>query len=233
MLVFKGIQKTTLIDFPGRVACTLFLPKCNFKCPFCYNRQLVFDEKTGIEISEKEALSFLKERKNFLDGTCITGGEPLLHPEIEGFCRKVKELGLLVKIDTNGSMPKLLKKLLEEKLVDYIAMDIKASPKKYSLAAGTKVDLDAIKESIGLIMDSGIDYELRMTAVPCLHSKEDFEEIGKWLKGAKRFFLQQFSPSMPLLDPKLEKTRPFSREEMLSFAGIMKPFFKEVAVRGI
>jgi len=232
LLVFKGIQKTTLIDYPKKVACTLFLPKCDFRCPFCYNKQLVLEEGTGVEISEKEALSFLKQRKNFLDGVCISGGEPLLHPEVEGFCRKAKELRLLVKIDTNGSRPKLLKKLLEENLVDYIAMDIKATPEKYCKAAGVKADLGAIKESARLIMDSGIDYEFRMTVVPILHSKEDFAKIGNWLNGAKRFFLQQFNSNLPLLDKSLEGTAPYSREELLAFAKILAPFFKEVGVRG-
>lgn len=233
MLLFKGIQKTTLIDFPGKVACTLFLPKCDFRCPFCYNRQLVFDEDTGIEISEKEALGFLKERKGFLDGVCVSGGEPLLHAGVLEFCKKVKKLGLVVKLDTNGSRPALLKKLLEEKLLDYVAMDIKAAPKKYGEAAGTKVDLGAINESIQLLMNSGIDYEFRLTVVPKLHSKEDLLAIGNWVKGAKRFFLQQFNSNVPLLDSSLEGTKAYSSAELLAFAEMLCPFFKETKVRGI
>jgi pyruvate formate lyase activating enzyme len=233
LLVFKGIQKTTLIDFPGKVASTLFLPKCNFRCPFCYNGQLVLERGTGVEIPEREALEFLGERKAFLDGVCVTGGEPLLHSGLEGFLARAKKLGLLAKLDTNGSKPAFLKQLLSKNLLDYIAMDIKAAPKDYDRAAGTKVDLGAVRQSVELIKNSGIGYEFRTTVVPGFHSAESLLEVGKWLNGSKRFFLQQFSAGMPLLDPSLEKTRPFSAQELESFAHSLKRFFKEVSVRGI
>ncbi len=233
LLVFKGIQKTTLIDFPGKVASTLFLPKCNFHCPFCYNRQLVLERGTGVEIPEQEALDFLKDRKGFLDGVCVTGGEPLLHEGLETFLAKVKEFGLLVKLDTNGSRPAFLKELLSKKLLDYVAMDIKAAPKDYDRAAGTRVDLGAIRESVELVKKSGVDYEFRTTVVPSLHSAESLVEIGQWLNGSRRFFLQQFNSDSPLLDKALEKTRSFSGQELESFAQSLKTFFKEVHVRGI
>lgn len=233
MLVFKGIQKTTLIDFPGKVASTLFLPKCNFRCPFCYNSQLVFEKGTGVDIPEKEALQFLEGRKGFLDGVCVTGGEPLLHQDLEGFLSRVKGLGLLTKLDTNGSKPEFLKRLLSKGLLDYIAMDIKAAPKDYNRAAGIRVDMDAIRESVESIKESGLGYEFRTTVVPGLHSREGMLEIGKWLNGSKRFFLQQFNAGMPLLDKSLEKAKPFTAEELECFAQSLKPFFKEVHVRGI
>ncbi|MCX6798547.1 MAG: anaerobic ribonucleoside-triphosphate reductase activating protein [Candidatus Diapherotrites archaeon] len=231
MLVFRGIQKTTLIDFPGRVACTLFLPGCDFRCPFCYNITLVLGQETGVEITEKEALDFLQGRKGFLDGVCITGGEPLLHSGLLGFCKKAHALGLLVKLDTNGSMPEELERLIKEKAVDYIAMDIKAPPEKYSEAAGAKVDIAKIKRSARLIMESGIDYEFRTTVVPALHSEADLLEIGEWLKGARRFFLQQFNPNVPLLGRSLEGSRTYSEAELQGFAEKLRKFFKHAEVR--
>lgn len=232
LLVFKGLQKTTLIDFPGKVACTFFLAKCNFRCPFCYNASLVFDRGTGFEMDETKALEFLAGRNGFLDGVCITGGEPLLHP-LEGFLKKVKALGLLVKLDTNGSMPAELKSLLGNGLLDYVAMDIKASKEGYEKAAGTKVDLEKIRQSISLLKNSGVDYEFRCTVVPSLHDEKGLLEIGEWLKGSKRLFLQQFNSSVPLLDASLQGTSPFSNGEMRHFAVLLKPFFGEVGLRGI
>jgi anaerobic ribonucleoside-triphosphate reductase activating protein len=231
--VFKGIQKTTLIDFPGKVACTLFLPKCNFRCPFCHNRSLVFEEETGVTITEKEALEFLEERKEFLDGACITGGEPLLHKGLLEFCKMVKAKGLLVKVDTNGSMPGVLERLLHEKAVDFVSMDVKASPKNYALAAGVEVDLEKIGKSISLIRELALGYEFRMTVVPGIHSKEDFEAIAHWLKGSKKFFLQQFAPGEELVDQEFSKKRPFPAEKLREFAKILEGSIGSVEVRGI
>ena len=183
----------------------------------------MFDEDTGLEIGEPEAIDFLKERKGFLDGVCITGGEPLLHKGLLFFLKKVKALGLLVKLDTNGSNPVLLKGLLDAKVLDYVAMDIKGSKKGYAKAAGIEIDLNAIEKSIELIKKSP-DYEFRMTVVPGLHSEGDFNEIGAWLSGSKRFFLQQFTPGVPLLNKSFEKKEPFSKQELQNFAKILKPF---------
>jgi len=213
LLVFKGVQKTTLIDFPGKVASTLFLPKCNFKCPFCYNSQLVLDQETGTSIPETKALQFLDQRKGFLDAACITGGEPLLHKTLPQFCQKLKQKGLLVKVDTNGSKPEMLQSLLEKKLVDYVAMDIKSSLQSYDKAAGTKVDKNAIQKSVETIKNSQADYEFRMTVVPSLHTEKDIREIGKWLKGSKRFLLQQFNSNLPLLDKSLQGTKPYTSQK--------------------
>ena len=233
LLVFKGIQKTTLIDFPKQVACTLFLPKCNFKCPFCYNPQLVLNKDTGTSITEKQVFEFLEERKGFLDGVCVTGGEPLLHPNIIEFCKKLKQKGFLVKIDTNGTFPEILQKLIEEKAVDYIAMDIKNTKEKYNKTTGIKADLEKIEKSIALIKKSSIEYEFRITVVPELHSKQDLLEIGKWLKGSKQFFLQQFNPTVPLLDKSLEESKTYQRKELNEFAKELKPFFGKIAVREV
>jgi pyruvate formate lyase activating enzyme len=208
------------------------LPKCNFKCGFCYNSSLVFDAETGVKISEKEALVFLDERKNFLDGACISGGEPTLHAGLPEFCAKIKAKGLLVKLDTNGSNPEMLKILVEKKLVDFVAMDIKASKEKYSLVCGTKIDLEKISESIGIIKNSGIDYEFRATVVPFLEEK-DLLKIGEWLNGSKKFVLQQFHNEMPLIDKKLQKIASYSPEQLKKFAEKLKPFFEKIEVRGI
>jgi len=233
MLVFKGIQKTTLIDYPKQVACTLFLPKCNFRCGFCYNPQLVLEKETGVTISEREALSFLCERKGFLDAVCITGGEPTLHAGLLGFCKKLKKRGLLVKVDTNGSMPDVLRRLIGAKAVDYIAMDIKASPGRYSEAAGVKVDMEKIRESAGLIMKSGVEYEFRTTVLPSLHTEADLVEIGTWLNGARQFFLQQFNPNVPLLEKSLGGSGTYSEKELSAFAESLRGFFGSVGVRGL
>ncbi len=233
MIIFKGIQKTTLIDFPGKVACTLFMSGCNFRCPFCYNKHLVFDEDTGVKITEAEVFDFFKERKGFLDGVCITGGEPTLNKDLPAFLKKTKATGLLTKLDTNGSSPEMLKILFEKNLLDFVSMDIKSSKKGYEKAAGIKADLKKIEESIALIKNSGIDYEFRTTLVPKIHSEQDVLEIGKWLKGSKSFFLQQFNSEIDLLDSKLQGTSSFSAKKMQNFAKILTPFFDKVGVRGI
>jgi len=233
LLLFKGLQKTTLIDFPGKVASTFFLPKCNFRCGFCYNPQLVFDKKTGVEIKESEAIAFLEERQGFLDGVCITGGEPLLHKGLLSFLKKVQKLGLLTKLDTNGSLPVELRILLDEKAVDFVSMDIKASLEKYDKVAGTKVNSKAIEKSVKLIRDSGIDYEFRMTAVPEFHVENDLIKVGNWLKGSKTFVLQQFNSSLKLLDSSLEGSRQYNKKELKKFAEKLAPFFEEVKLRGL
>ncbi len=233
MLVFKGIQKTTLIDFPGEVACTLFLPKCNFRCPYCYNASLVFGRETGISISENEFFDFLGERRDFLDGVCITGGEPTLHSALPKFCDKVKQHGFLVKVDTNGTNPGMLKQLIEAGSIDYIAMDIKAPPEKYEEIAKVKVDKEAIKESVELIKSSGISYEFRTTVLPKFLRGDDLLSIGKWLKGSTLYCLQQFSPQGDLIDKSLKEAKRYSGEELHSFAQKLKPFFENVEVRNV
>ncbi|MDP6670188.1 MAG: anaerobic ribonucleoside-triphosphate reductase activating protein [archaeon] len=233
MLIFKGLQKTTLIDFPGEIACTLFLPKCNFRCPYCYNPKLVFEKDTGQSIPENEIFDFLDGRKGLLDGVCITGGEPALHTELPKFCRKVKEKGFLVKVDTNGSNPEMLKRLIDEKLVDYIAMDIKAPLEKYEEVTGVAVDKEAIKKSVELIKKSGVKYEFRTTILPKFISENDLLEIGKWLKGAKFFALQQFSPAPEMIDKSLGNEKRYTKEELKGFGKLLEGFFEKVEVRNV
>ncbi|MDD5696750.1 MAG: anaerobic ribonucleoside-triphosphate reductase activating protein [Candidatus Pacebacteria bacterium] len=225
-MTIGGLQKVTLIDYPGKIACTVFLTRCNFRCPFCYSKELVLEEEikkqpqTGIE----DFFSFLEEKKGLLDACVICGGEPTLALELKDFLKRIKEMGFLVKIDTNGYLPEKLKELIEEKLVDYIAMDIKAplDKEKYGQATGIDVDIERIKKSIELIKNSGIDYEFRTTVVPGLHRKQDIIEMARAIGPAKKYFLQNFRGEKGTIDPSLEGKRAFDEEEI-------KEAMKEIA----
>lgn len=227
-----GLQRLSLIDYPGKIAATVFLIGCNFRCPYCQNPELVEPEriKKQLTIKETDFFKFLNETKDFLDGVCITGGEPTMHKNLFNFIKKIKQRGFLVKLDTNGSNPEMLKKLLDTNLLDFISMDIKAGPSGYSKAAGKKIDLEKIKESIDLIKNSGVDYEFRITVVPGLVKKKDIEEIGKWLKGIKKFALQQFR-NQKVLDKSFEKIKPYSDEIIKDFQKILKRHIKAVELR--
>ena len=223
----SGIQKLTLLDFPGKVACTVFTPGCNLRCPFCHNATLVFS--CTDEIGEESVLSFLKKRVGVLDGVCVTGGEPLLQKDIAAFLRKVKALGYLVKLDTNGTFPDRLQPLLEERLVDYVAMDIKASPENYDNATGVATDLDKVRRSVELLKESGVEHEFRTTTVKGIHTAADFEAIAQWLSGEKCFFIQQYRVADDMIGEPFES---FTKEELESFAAIVAKTVAEVAVRG-
>jgi len=246
-----GLQKTTLIDYPGKIACTVFLVGCNFRCPFCYSQELVLSEKIKKnEIPEKDFFNFLKERKGLLEAVTICGGEPTINKDLPDFIKKIKKLGYLVKLDTNGLNPKMLKKLIDEKLIDYVAMDIKAPvgaknqnlkcknqndnskfKDKYEQATGTKIDLEKIKKSIATIKNSGLDYEFRMTVVPRIHTKEDILQIAKDISPAKKFYLQNFNKTKPLLDPSFQKIKPYGAEYLLEIQKEISPFFEFCGIR--
>jgi len=227
-LEIKGLQKTSLIDYSPYTSCVVFLAGCDFRCPFCQNPDLVLNPEKLDTIKKEDFFEFLKKRKKWLDGACITGGEPTLYKELPEFIKQIKDLGYKLKLDTNGNNPDMLKELV--KLADYVAMDIKSSLEKYDESAGVKVDIEKIKKSVEIIKNSGIDWEFRMTVVPALHSQEDFEKIGKWLKGAKRFFLQQFSNKI-CLDKSFEKITPFSKEDLEEFKVILSKYISKVEVR--
>jgi len=202
----------TLIDYPGKIAATVFTVGCNLRCPFCHNPELVLPESNVFQkqaFQEKDFFTFLEKRKNRLEGVCITGGEPTLQTDLLEFIAKIKKLGFLVKLDTNGTRPDVLKNILEKKLVDYVAMDIKAAPQNYHRLVGRKIDIQRIELSVELIRrwgDAGkIDYEFRTTVVPGLHSEEDFDIIGEWLAGAKRYILQKYKDAGKILDSNLRK----------------------------
>jgi pyruvate formate lyase activating enzyme len=229
-MIFRGLQKTTLIDYPSHIASTLFVDKCNFRCGFCQNPSLVLEKETR-EISEKEALEFLKGRKKYLEGVCISGGEPTVHGGLKFFITQVKELGLKVKLDTNGTNPSLLRELINEKMVDYIAMDIKGPLERYDAIANVRVDLEAVKESIGLLKESKVDYEFRTTVVPTIICLEDIEKIGQMVKGARFFALQQFVNEVPLVDDKFREIQPYPVEVLRGMAKILEKYVKRVEVR--
>ncbi|MFH1588149.1 MAG: anaerobic ribonucleoside-triphosphate reductase activating protein [Candidatus Diapherotrites archaeon] len=220
---FYGIQKTTLVDFPDTIACVLFTGRCNFKCGFCYNKDLVLNPKKLPKISEQEAIDFLIKKKKYLEGLVISGGEPTLHKELSSFIKKAKEIGYKIKLDTNGSNPEVLEKLFKEKLLDYVAMDIKSSEKNYEKACGVKIDFSNIKKSVSLIMNSGIDYEFRSTIMPEFYSKKDAELIANELiPNAKIYFLQQFFPVETLIDLSFSSKPRYSKEQALELKPILE-----------
>ncbi|MDW8033763.1 MAG: anaerobic ribonucleoside-triphosphate reductase activating protein [Nitrososphaerota archaeon] len=229
-MIIKGLQKLTLIDYPGKIACTFFTFGCNFRCPYCHNPELVVDDGTP-PIPEEAIFLFLEERKSFLDGVCITGGEPTLHNDLPDFIRKLKNLGYSVKLDTNGTNPKMLKQLIEEKLVDYIAMDVKAPLEKYEAVVRVKTNIENIVESIEIVKVFR-EHEFRTTVVPELLSREDIMTIVNQLKGARRFFIQQFKPSKTLDKKFLEKQAYFT-DEIEKIVKMIKPLFEVCEVRNI
>lgn len=226
-----GFQKTTLLDYPGHVAATIFVGGCNFRCPFCHNGQLVLDVAGQTVIPEEEVLAYLKKRSGVLEGVCITGGEPTLQDDLAVFIHSLKDLGYLVKLDTNGYRPEMLQSLMQEGLLDYVAMDIKASPEKYSLAAGIGAfKFEQIKESIRLLMESGIPYEFRTTVVKGIHEVEDFDEIGQLLQGCSNYYLQGFRESDTMIGEGFEA---FSQEEMEKMAESARKYIDRVEHRGV
>ena len=198
--MIKGLQKLTLLDFPGVISATVFLGGCNLRCPFCHNASLVLPEKFGETMSDEEFFAFLDSRKGKICGVCISGGEPTLYPHIEEFILKIKERGFLVKLDTNGTRPEVLKRLVNKGLLDYVAMDIKNSPFRYGETVGIEdFDILGVAESTAFLMEGKVDFEFRTTVVKELHTIEDIENIGKWLEGEEKFFLQTFKDSGDLI----------------------------------
>lgn len=225
-----GLNKTTLLDFPEHVAATVFTGGCNFCCPFCHNKDLVMNPMSQPLIPEADVLQFLQKRRGVLQGVCITGGEPTLQKDLPYFIRQIKKMGYLVKLDTNGYRPEVLNHLLQEKLLDYVAMDIKSSRERYFASAGIgKPDISRIEESVRILADSGISYEYRTTVVRELHTAEDFEAIGKWLAGSPAYFLQGYRDHENVIQPGLSA---YGKEEMESFAGILRKNIKKVEIRG-
>jgi len=218
-----AVQKTSLIDYPDNISSILFLSGCNFRCPYCHNRDLVLDRLPKID--EKVIIDDLKSRKKYIDGVVITGGEPTLYSDLIDLIRKIKEIPLLVKLDTNGSNPDLLEELLNLKLLDYVSMDIKADLENYSKTIGVEIDTDIIKESIYTLKNSKIDYEFRTTVVPPFFNDEIARNIGELIKGSKNYYLQQYVPKN-ILDPKFENIKPYPREVLEKFVEILKPYVK-------
>jgi len=230
-MIFGGIQKLTLIDYPDKTACTLFTVGCNFRCPYCQNVSLIDTAEGECKIPASEVLDFLKTRKGLLDGVCISGGEPLLHDDLEAFIVEVKKLGFPVKLDTNGSYPQKLKKLLASGVLDYIAMDIKNTPEKYALTAGVPgYDTYPVEESIGILCSSTVPHEFRTTVVQEFHTEDDLTNIAKWISGNEKYCIQSFKDSEGVMYGGLHS---YSDEEMFRFLENIKKVLPNAELRGI
>ena len=235
-MLIHGLQKMTLLDFPGRVSCTVFLGGCDFRCPFCHNSDLL-DMNAEPLMDDKELLVFLKSRRGLLDGVAFTGGEPLLRPDIADLFRRVKALGFPVKLDTNGTHPGTLSALIEEGLVDYVAMDVKNSPERYAETVGRcrpgdsfDDSLARIRQSIGILLEGRVSYEFRTTVVREFHDDSSFRGLGEMIRGASQYFLQCFTYRESVLQEGLSAP---SREEMERYADIIRPYVKDVQIRGM
>lgn len=225
-----GLQKLTLLDYPGKVACTVFLGGCDFRCPFCHNGELVEGPFPPPELDDRALLAFLRKRRGLLDGVCVTGGEPLLRPELPELLARIKELGFSLKLDTNGTHPDRLRRLVEQDLVDYVAMDLKNSPARYAGTAGVPgLDLTPIRDSVSYLLSDAVDYEFRTTVVREFHDGESFRAIGEWLAGAKRYFLQPFVDRDTVLRSGLH---PWDGKTMERFLALVQSDIPSARLRG-
>ncbi|MFH0835662.1 MAG: anaerobic ribonucleoside-triphosphate reductase activating protein [Candidatus Micrarchaeota archaeon] len=232
-MLIKGLQPLSLIDYPGRLSAIIFLFGCNFRCPFCHNPGLVDASRENLrEVSESEVLAFLDKRKGKLEGVVVTGGEPCLNNDLPELLHEIKQRGFLVKLDSNGTNPEMLKQLAASGLVDYFAMDVKAPLEKYGQVVNASVDTGKIRESIDFIKASGIEHEFRTTVVPTLLNEDDLLEMGKLIEGAGAYYLQQFEPGKTL-DPEMQKAQQYAREFFTHAVEKLKPFAKKVEVRGL
>ncbi len=227
-----GLQKLTLLDYPHQVACTVFTCGCNFRCPFCHNASLVLPERSADEgLDADSVLAFLSKRQGILDGVCVTGGEPLLHEELPDFLRQVRALGYRIKLDTNGSLPERLRALLEEGLVDRVAMDVKNAPDRYAETAGVRTDLSALERSRDLLLEGRTAYEFRTTVVRGLHTEESLRGAAEWIAGAREYYLQQFRDSGDLIAA--AGLEAFTDEEMRTLLEAVRPIVPAVRLRGV
>ncbi len=226
----QGLQKMTLLDYPGRVACTVFLGGCDLRCPFCHNGGLVLGPMPA-ELDGEGLLAFLKKRRGLLDGVCVTGGEPLLRPELPELLAQIKELGYPVKLDTNGGRPEGLRALAEAGLVDYVAMDVKNCPARYGETAGVPgLDVTPFRESVSFLLQGTVAYEFRTTVVREFHDEDSFRAIGPWIAGARRYFLQNFVDRDAVLQAGLH---PWDGDSLRAFAALVRPYVDQVELRGI
>ena len=225
-----GIQKVTLLDFPGHVACTIFLGGCNFNCPYCHNSSLIRNNLADEILTKEELYEYLTRRKGLLDGVAITGGEPLLHNEIVYLIKSIKNLGYKVKLDTNGSFPEKLKQVIDEKLVDYVAMDIKNTLEKYPLTIGCNTDISKVTESINILINSDIEYEFRTTVVKDYHTIDDFHKIGEMIKGAKRYFIQSYKYQDSV---RVKTLSTMTKEELQACLSTIKEYVEDSSLREI
>ena len=234
-MIIAGLQKTTLIDYPGKIACVVFLAGCNFRCPWCYSSELVLPAKIVKQpkIEEKDFFDFLRSRQGQLDGVVICGGEPTINKDLPQFIQKIKNLGFPVKLDTNGSNPEMLKNLVDTKLIDYVAMDIKIAPENsvYQNVMTEGITMDKIKESVEFLKRGNLDFEFRTTVVDTVHKKEDFLEIAKWIGGKDvKYYLQAFV-AQKTIDPEFEKVKPPTKQFLEEIVKEISPHFKICQIR--
>ncbi len=226
-----GLQKTSLLDFPGKLCCTVFTDGCNLRCPFCHNSSLVLTPGAAPWMPEQEIFAFLEKRKGLLDGVCITGGEPLIQNGIEEFMIKIKKLGFLIKLDTNGTYPERLIELVDRGVIDYVAMDIKNSLEHYGMTAGIEnFDTTAVEKSVAFLLKGKVSYEFRTTVVREYHTTQDFISIGRWIKGANHYFLQGYEDSEDVINHDLHA---WDKGKMEEFRAILKDYTTNVELRGI
>ncbi len=231
MMKIKGLSKLTLLDYPGKVACIAFLGGCDFRCPYCHNMEIVLDSVPEDYIDEDYFFDFLKKRSNMLEGVCVTGGEPLMSGDITEFLSRIKGLGYLVKLDTNGSYPERLKELVANSLIDYVALDIKNSPKKYvKTAFCTPLQFQKVEESLAFLLEGKVDYELRTTVAKPLHTVSDLEEIGRWIQGAKRYYIQNFAYREGVPDRTLTSV---GMDELQMMLQAVKKYLQTAELRGV
>ncbi len=226
-----GFNKLTLLDYPGHMAATIFLGGCNMRCPFCHNASLVTRVASQSTIPMVDVINTLSKRRSILEGVCITGGEPTLNSGLTNLIHQIKSYGFKVKLDTNGTNPDLLKAYIQEGLIDYVAMDIKNSKEKYALTSGfPNINLDKLQQSIDILLSASLDYEFRTTIVKEFHMQEDMLSIGKWIEGAKAYYLQSYQASEDTIGPVLNS---HSKETLEAFQAILKPYVNQVALRGV
>ena len=231
-MLIAGLQKLTLLDYPGRIACTVFTGGCNLRCPFCHNASLVLPEKLGEFMSEEEFFSFLRKRQGVLEGVAITGGEPLLQKDMPAFLGRIRELGYSIKLDTNGCYPEKLEEIVSAGLVDRVAMDIKNSPSLYGATVGIAgFDIKAVERSKNFLLEGRVEYEFRTTAVKGLHTEESIAAASKWIEGAAEYYLQQFKDSGELIDS--AGLGSFDEDEMKGLLKAAAEFVPAVQLRGI
>ena len=237
-MLFCGLNKTTLLDYPGHLASTIFLGGCNFRCPYCQNKDLLLHPADYAAYTEEDIFDHLTKRKGILHGVCITGGEPTLNPDLPDFIRQIKDLGYLIKLDTNGTNPAMVKGLYEQGLIDYVAMDIKADPEGYAKSAGLDTQNDSllskVQETVHFLMEEtdrpDFDFEFRTTVVRELHNEKTFRNIADWIKGAPHYFLQSYQESEGVLIPGFSA---YSEEELEGFVSLIKPKIPSVEIRGV
>ena len=238
-MIIGGLQKFSLLDYPGQIAAIIFTQGCNFRCHFCYNPMLVLPSRDGKSIykndhpriSEDDLFGFLEGRRGKLGAVVITGGEPSIHPDLPDFIQKIRDLGYKIKLDTNGTNPEMIRGLIDARLIDYIAMDIKADQERYEMATGVKNEIEKIKQSMAIILEGAIDYEFRTTLVPALHPVESIELIGSMIQGARKWHLQNFRPESELVDPEYQEYEPYTSKEMEELKAVALRFVKNCEIR--